>query len=601
MKLVKKIVFVLIPVVLLALTVYFDVFFTADMWVCDNLYRQLDGPNPNIKMIVIDEETLKEYGNFTEFGREKIAMAIEKLSENPETAPAVIALDHMFVGYYDVEIDERLVAAVKKAGNVIAASNLVYRGTTKTDENGKLYYDAYNIEMEEVAFDELSAVLKNCYSNTYISNDGFIRMTTYKTEFDGQTKESFAYGIYKAYQEKMGLEVVEPDTNALNMFRFFYSGKSGEMMHVSLKSVLDGTVPASEFKDSIVFVGAYAPGSQDAYAVSVNREKVMYGVEIHANIVQALMEGKTAVKPSIGIYIGIVSVIFALFLILAKKQKLPFVIIEAFALAGLHLLVGRILAQNGYIIPQIYVLVMLALSCIYFVIEKYFIERAKRKNMLATFKKYVAPQVVEDISKSGKFELKLGGEKRNIACLFVDIRGFTPMSESLSPEQIVQILNEYLALTTQSIFKNNGTLDKFIGDATMAVFNAPFDLDDYVYKAVCTAWDIRSGSKELADKLMEKFGKTVSFGIGVNCGDAVVGNIGCDFRMDYTAIGDTVNTAARLESNAKPGEILISEDVYEIVKERIEVEDVGELSLKGKKNAVKVYRMVNLLEVAKQD
>ena len=121
------------------------------------------------------------------------------------------------------------------------------------------------------------------------------------------------------------------------------------------------------------------------------------------------------------------------------------------------------------------------------------------------------------------------------------------MSESLNPEEVVEILNEYLALTTNAIFKNGGTLDKFIGDATMAVFNAPFDLDDYIFKSVCAAKDIAAGSEMIDEMFKERFGKSVSFGIGVNCGEAVVGNIGCEFRMDYTAIGDTVNTAARLE------------------------------------------------------
>ena len=178
--------------------------------------------------------------------------------------------------------------------------------------------------------------------------------------------------------------------------------------------------------------------------------------------------------------------------------------------------------------------------------------------------------------------------------LFVDIRGFTTMSESLEPEQVVDILNEYLELTSRSIFNNQGTLDKFIGDATMAVFNAPVDLDDYVFKAVCAAYDMRKGAEVLEKKLTEQFGNSVQFGIGVNCGPAIVGNIGSVKRMDYTAIGDTVNTAARLESNAKRGEILISEAVYERIKDRIEAEPVGELSLKGKATKILTYRLVDI-------
>jgi adenylate cyclase len=174
------------------------------------------------------------------------------------------------------------------------------------------------------------------------------------------------------------------------------------------------------------------------------------------------------------------------------------------------------------------------------------------------------------------------------------------MSEKLSPEQVVEILNDYLDLTSTSIFKFGGTLDKFIGDATMAIFNAPLDLDDYVFKAVCTALEMRKGADRLKETMTEKFGTAVSFGIGVNCGPAVVGNIGATFRMEYTAIGDTVNTAARLESNAKPGQILISEAVYERVKHKVMVTPIGEIPLKGKSKGVFVYQLDSLVEEAAQ-
>ena len=165
----------------------------------------------------------------------------------------------------------------------------------------------------------------------------------------------------------------------------------------------------------------------------------------------------------------------------------------------------------------------------------------------------------------------------------------------LSPEEVVEILNEYLSLTTRAIFKNKGTLDKFIGDATMAIFNAPFDLDDYVFRAVMTAMDIAKGSDELEKRLMERFGRSISFGIGVNCGEAVVGNIGCEHRMDFTAIGDTVNTAARLESNAARGQILISREVYERVKDRVDAEEIGVIPLKGKSQEVFVYQLNKIM------
>ena len=178
--------------------------------------------------------------------------------------------------------------------------------------------------------------------------------------------------------------------------------------------------------------------------------------------------------------------------------------------------------------------------------------------------------------------------------MFVDIRGFTTMSEILEPEQVVEILNRYLNLTTNAIFKNKGTLDKFVGDATMAVFNSPFDLEDYEFRAVCAAMDIVAGGAALEEELLKEFGRSVGFGVGVNCGPAVVGNVGCEFRMDFTAIGDTVNTAARLEANAKKGQVLISDTIYERVKDRIQVEPIGEIPLKGKSKGVFVYSVIGV-------
>jgi adenylate cyclase len=207
----------------------------------------------------------------------------------------------------------------------------------------------------------------------------------------------------------------------------------------------------------------------------------------------------------------------------------------------------------------------------------------------------VAPQVVSQILKEGEDGLKLGGTRREISVLFVDIRGFTPLSEKMEPEEVVDILNSYLNLTASSIFDNEGTLDKFIGDATMAIFNAPLDLNDHEFKAVKAAWAMKQGAAALRVKLEEKYGRGVSFGIGVNTGYAVVGNIGASFRMDFTAIGDTVNTAARLESNAKPDQILLSSSIYEKVKDRVEATYLGEIKVKGKEQGVSVYQLDNII------
>ena len=143
---------------------------------------------------------------------------------------------------------------------------------------------------------------------------------------------------------------------------------------------------------------------------------------------------------------------------------------------------GFVLFHLGYTSYVLVIPVMAVLIGIYYIAVHYYKAYSAKKSIERAFNKYVAPQVVDEIAKDGTYELKLGGENRNVAVLFGDIRGFTPLSESLEPEQMVDILNGYLELTTSSIFRHGGTLDKFIGDATMAVFNAPFDTEDYIYK-----------------------------------------------------------------------------------------------------------------------
>lgn len=588
----KKYISVIVATLLMTLLSFLKPFYALDAFITDTLYNRRNGIDNRIMIIGIDEETLDAYGNFNVWSREKSAELIDFLNDNPDNAPAVIGFDIMFIGDEDIDADAKLATAAMEGGNVVTATNIVYRGALETTADGKYLYDTRNIASIEEPYNALKVVTHYGFSNVALAGDSRVRYAQSFVDYDGMQIPSFAYSVYSEYMKSIGEEPTCPPANSVGEYQFFYSGSEGEYSHVSLKSVLDGDVPPQAFRDAIVLVGAYAPGFQDSYHAAIDRGKVYYGVEIHANIIESLFDGKNALPVNNVLMILVTSLTVLLFMLIANRQKLPVVLGESVAIAAVYIIVGITLAGNHIVIPLAYILLMLAAIDIYYVIAKYVLERARRHKTLAVFKKYVAPQVVDEISKNGDFELRLGGEKRDIACLFVDIRGFTPLSESMQPEQVVSILNEYLTLTSSCILKHNGTLDKFIGDATMAVFNAPFDQEDYVYEAVATAWDIKSGSQELRERLEREFGKIVGFGVGVNCGPAVVGNIGSDFRMDYTAIGDTVNTAARLESNAKAEEILISEYVYEKLKDRIQVEEVGAIPLKGKSTKINVYRVL---------
>ncbi len=203
---------------------------------------------------------------------------------------------------------------------------------------------------------------------------------------------------------------------------------------------------------------------------------------------------------------------------------------------------------------------------------------------------------MKQLLDQGSSALKLGGQLKDVAALFVDVRGFTTMSEALDPETVIEIINRYLTLTTDCIMRNHGTLDKFVGDCTMALWNAPVEQEDPVYLACCAAMDMVEGSAELGKELQERFGRTVDFGIGVNWGPAVIGNVGAPKRMDYTAIGDTINTAARLEANAPGGQVLISRAVADILGDRAVVTSLGDsIRLKGKAEGFEILRLESLV------
>ena len=264
-------------------------------------------------------------------------------------------------------------------------------------------------------------------------------------------------------------------------------------------------------------------------------------------------------------------------------------------LLEIFLLGGSFISYNkGMYFHSFYPFIFLILIYVCKIVGSFIEERIRRKGILKVFRKYMAPQIVDELSKDRNFKIELGGRSCDIAVLFVDIRGFTTLSETLTPEVVVAVLNDYLKAVTEAVFKHGGMIDKFIGDAVMAVYNAPLDLENYHKKAVLTGIDIVKGIDALNISLKERYGITIGCGVGVHCGRAVVGNIGSDYRMDYTAIGDTVNISERLEGIAKAGEVLISREVKNELKDEFKVVPIGEQSLKGKHDKIEVYRMEGL-------
>jgi len=216
-----------------------------------------------------------------------------------------------------------------------------------------------------------------------------------------------------------------------------------------------------------------------------------------------------------------------------------------------------------------------------------------RREMLArsNFERYFTPQLAQRIASS-EGATRLGGDKREVTVLFSDIRGFTALSETMPPSDMATLLTDYFTEMVDCVFRNEGTLDKFIGDAVMAQWGAPIGSKEDPDKAMQAAIEMMDELKKLNAKWLSEGRPELQIGIGINHGEAFAGNIGSERRLEYTVIGDTVNTASRLCSAAGPGEILISEEMRRVLSKKPKLQQMPPMELKNKTQPVKVFKVV---------
>jgi adenylate cyclase len=220
----------------------------------------------------------------------------------------------------------------------------------------------------------------------------------------------------------------------------------------------------------------------------------------------------------------------------------------------------------------------------------------KAKDLLKqSFQRYVSAQIVDEILDAAE-PVNLKGQRKTVTILLSDIRGFTALAEQLQPEALVQFLNSYFSAMIDIIFEHEGTLDKFMGDAILALFGAPVSRDDDAFRAVKTAIAMQRKLRELNDAWRTDGKPNIRIGIGISTGEVVAGNIGSEKRMEYTVIGQDVNYAQRIEALTKelPADILISESTYEQVKTRVTAQEFEPLIIKGKREPIKVYAVLDL-------
>jgi adenylate cyclase len=549
-------------IILVLLSAFFIVINPLQMFehqIQDATFQRGGIPNPNIVIIGVDDRALEAFGSFQRWDRSLFAEAVNLLNSFPESRPAVIGLDFTLTEQPDTESDEMFIEALRNNDNVVVGTSI---------------------------------------RSEIIDDDGMVRSVFLRLPYEDGTLLSFPAAVALLYAETMELSltaaVLENNGTYLE-----YTSSPGGYTFLSFSDIFEPDfIPIWNY-GAIVLIGAYTPTLMSHYTVPLSYGEFMHSVEIQANAVQAILDGRTAQYAPGWLNVGIIIALIGLGLVVSeyvsmKSLKRALLILMAATSFGFgYYLIAVAVFDAGLIIPVLSPLVAFGMVFVYQLINGYISQSVMKNRVQATFKKYADPKLVDTLIETKAAESAEPGQRKHIAVLFLDVRDFTPLAERLqnTPETVVQILNEYLDLTSKAVYSNGGSIDKFMGDAAMVVFNGFTPLEDYVYMAVKTAWDIVQGSAAISASIKEHYGVDTGFGIGVHCGAAIIGNIGSSLRKDYTAIGDTVNIASRLESRAEPFQVLVSRDVADVLGDRIDAESIGSINLKGKSEAVEVFSL----------
>ena len=572
----------------------------ADLRALDLWYQTRRPTGGEVVMVEIDDRALEVIGPYEEWGRGIMAQVIETLNQSEECRPAAIGLDVLYTGEKDPENDAWLAEAAGAYDNVVTACAAVFGDSIENNDDGSFYVNTFSVQMFDEPYEALREAADLGHINAMLDTDGVLRHHLLKyTLPDGREIPSMALRLAEKYREYYGEKLEKlPPMDERGFWHVPFYGVPGDFDEsISVADVLTGAVPPEYFAGKLVFIGPYAVGFQDSFITAADHAAPMYGMEFQANAAQALLSGEFVFKADERLQLAVLFLtLLGTFYCFWRQPVFKATAVWLLTCGG-YLGITKWLYARGTILHVLWIPVGVTILYVGCIAYNYISAALEKRRITNTFKRYTAPEIVNEILEQGEAALELGGRLTNIAVLFVDVRGFTPMSELLKPTEVVEILNRYLTLISDCIMRNHGTLDKFVGDAAMAFWGAPIPQEDYVMHAVQAARDMVKGSEALSKELMEKYGRTVSFGIGVHAGEAVVGNIGSPQRMDYTAIGDTVNTAARLEANAPGGTIYISRAVADALEGRICVTSLGDsVKLKGKKAGFEVLILEEIKE-----
>jgi adenylate cyclase len=583
-------------------------------------------PPPEVIIVAVDEKSINELGRWP-WPRKYIAELVKGLK------PAkVVALDMLFSEPEDEENDVALKEAVADAGNVVLgyffrndSTGAPREKSIKQLERSKIglirFLDAPRNEiLAGLPVIEFKGVETNISSigqgaagfgsfNIVPDDDGLYRVANLVYKYGENLYPALPVEALRMYtgQDPVltlasygfdGIAVSEraAPLNEEGALSLNFYGPGGTFATYPAVDIIKGRVREGVFKDKLVFVGATEKAIYDIRGTPL--DPVYPGVEIHATVAGNVLQQRFLILDGTVVFLNILLVI-ALPLILAaliSKVRRTYHSLSLFSLLLLALVAGiyHLFATYNLVVSVIFPVFSLSLA--YLLLEAYrnVVVEKKSRYLRKAFSTYVSSQVVSEILKDPDL-LKLGGEKKVVSILFADVRGFTTLSERMPPEELVSLLNEYLSPMTRIVLAEEGTLDKYIGDSIMAIFNAPIEIPNHPKRACSVALRMMAELPRLNDTWSKRGLPALFIGIGIHTGEAVVGNMGTDLRFDYTAIGDTVNLAARLEGMNKVygTNIIVSEATFKEVADDFIFRKLDFVKVKGKEKPVGIYEMVD--------
>ncbi len=567
------------------------------------LSAHADGTHADVTAIVdVDEKSLREQGQWP-WPRYRLARLVQTLLD---AGAGVVALDIMLSEKDRTSLDavlddlrreggvtaslpdvpgnlrdnDLLLARTLRGKPVVLGAFLVFR-----DEDASLYAagnplprgvglaakdasgDALPVEEILLAgrsmvapLPELSDAAAVGFFNAQMDQDGLIRRVPVLARVEGgRNYANLSLRALMLHLKKRSLKLVKDDYGGMRLhvgglalpvtpqgFMLLpWRGPARTFPYISAGDVLAGRFDPGAVRGRIVFVGTSAAGQMDIRSTPL--ETHLPGVETHATIVDAALSGRTLEELSWtpALNVGFIVLASLLCLPLFGLSRLSVATAGGLALAGGAYAASRYLFGTGLWVSPLWAILSVSAQAIVITAARFWLSEKDKRRIRNIFSHYVSPEVVSRIVDRG--EASLRGEQRELTVMFTDLRGFTSLSEKLTPVQVVSLLNRYFTPMTALVRESGGTLDKFIGDALMAFWNAPLDVDGHPEKAVRAALAMQRSLAGMNAELQRDFGLTLRMGAGIHTGQAHVGNMGSDDLTNYTAVGDTVNLASRLE------------------------------------------------------